>query len=51
MWVNSQCHFGSYEATARASVYIYNTREDVDYFIDKLKQIIADWNDLSKEFY
>ncbi len=38
-------------ATARASVYIYNTREDVDYFIDKLKQIIADWNDLSKEFY
>jgi len=30
-------------ATARASVYIYNTRDDVDYFIEELKHIISDW--------
>ncbi len=32
-------------ATTRASVYIYNTREDIDYFINSLQEIIKKWQD------
>ena len=34
-------------ATARASVYIYNTKEDVDYFIKSLQEIINNWKNAS----
>jgi len=31
-------------ATVRVSVYIYNTKNDIDYFIKNLNQIIHHWN-------
>lgn len=33
-------HFGI-SGTARASFYLYNTLEEADYFVDKLKEIVA----------
>jgi cysteine desulfurase/selenocysteine lyase len=31
------------EGTVRASFSIYNTREEIDYFIQSLKEIIQKW--------
>jgi len=36
-------------ASARVSFYIYNNKQDVDYFIKVLKDIISKWNKVNKK--